>query len=249
MSPLPGRARRAALLRSFAIQGSFNFETLIGTGFAFTLTPLLRVVYRDDPAGLRRSLERHSALFNSHPYLATLAVGAVARLEADRVDPALIERFKAGLRASLGAIGDQLVWKAWRPAAAMLGVAMLLLGLPWWAAAAGFLAAHNALHLHLRRWGLRVGLASGLDVARAVREAPFPAWGRHAAQAGAVLGGIACAAAFRGVGDVRVAAVVALLALPLGLHLGGFTRRAVWAALSALWLAGLAYGVTTASFR
>src|SRR5690606_32454688 len=66
----------------FAIQGSWNYRTLIGTGFAFALLPLLRSRYRGDPARLRESLERHASLFNSHPYLAPVALGAVAQLEA-----------------------------------------------------------------------------------------------------------------------------------------------------------------------
>jgi mannose PTS system EIID component len=246
MSGIPPRARRAALLRSFAVQGSWNYETMLGTGFALMLAPLLRAVYRDDPAGLRRALERHSSLFNCHPYLAALAAGAVARLEADRVDPALIERFKSAMRASLGSLGDQLVWQSWRPACAVVGIALLLLGFPWWAAVAAFLVPYNALNFRIRGWGLETGITAGLDVARAVREAPIALWARRATQAGAIVGGVACAAAFRGVDDLPSTALVALVALPLGLWLGAATRRVVWAALSAAWVAGLAYSITTA---
>ena len=144
----------AVLLRSFAVQGSWNYETLIGTGFAFSLLPVLRKLYAGDEEALRAAIARHNSLFNSHPYLATIAMGAVARLEADGADPKTIDRFKIAMRGSLGSMGDQLVWCAWRPASALLGVLLLLAGATWWVAIAAFLVVYNAMHLGLRAWGL-----------------------------------------------------------------------------------------------
>jgi mannose PTS system EIID component len=242
----PARARWTAWLRSFSIQASFNFETLIGTGFAFMLHPLLRIVYVGRPAALDEALARHALLFNSHPYLATLAAGAVARLEADGVAPEVIERFKAALRGSLGAIGDQLVWRGWRPATALLGVAVLLLGAPGWLGVGVFLVAYNTMHLYLRGWGLRVGLDSGLGVARVLRDAPFAGWATASARAGAFLGGLAAVAALRGLplaGAVGAAAVVALVA---GYGLGANARRTAWTLLGVLWVGGLAYAALSA---
>src|SRR5690606_26959848 len=41
MTDLPAATRAAMLARSFAIQGSWNFRSLIGTGFCFVLLPAL----------------------------------------------------------------------------------------------------------------------------------------------------------------------------------------------------------------
>ena len=98
MTPLPRSVRRAMLLRSFAVQGSWNYQTLIGTGLAFVLAPALRHVYGADPGRLRDAVGRHAELFNAHPYLAGLAAGALARLEADGVPPETIGRFKNAIR-------------------------------------------------------------------------------------------------------------------------------------------------------
>jgi PTS system mannose-specific IID component len=241
MTPLPRAVRRAMLLRSFTVQGSWNYSTLIGTGMAFVLAPALRHVYADDPARLREALGRHAELFNAHPYLATVAAGAVARLEADGAPPETIARFKAAVRGSLGSIGDRLVWLTWRPACALLMVALLLAGTGWWIAVAAFLVAYNALHLWMRRWGLDAGLRDGVQVARALREAPFERLGERAADAGAALAGF-CAVLALGWGGVRVSwtyALVGALALAAGIALGPRVRWVAAVGLTALLVAGV----------
>jgi mannose PTS system EIID component len=165
---MPRRVRWAVLVRALAIQGSWNYETLVGTGFAFAILPALRRVYPDATA-LDGAIRRHEGPFNSHPYLAPLALGAVIRLEADREDPAVIDRFKAALRGSLGTLGDQLVWAGWRPICVLSALVLLLGGAPWYVAVVAFLALYNAGHLALMGWGLSVGLRDGKFVAERMR--------------------------------------------------------------------------------
>lgn len=243
MSVLPRRVRGEIILRSLSVQGSWNYETLIGTGFAYTLLPALRHIHAGDPEGLARAVARHGSVFNSHPYLATLAVGAVARLEADGADPAVVDRFKNALRGSLGSLGDRLVWMAWRPAAVLLGLVLLLAGAAWWVAVATFLAVYNALHLMLRVWGLRVGLENGIQVAGAMRSVPLQAIASRAADAGALLAGVAVALFLgAGAGDpVRIAAVAAGTAL--GLSLGMRARAVATVAVGATWMLALILGM------
>ncbi|HST61825.1 MAG TPA: PTS system mannose/fructose/sorbose family transporter subunit IID [Longimicrobium sp.] len=241
MTPLPRAVRRAMLLRSFAVQGSWNYQTLIGTGLAFVLAPALRQLYGADSEGLRKAVARHTELFNAHPYLATVAAGAVARLEADGAPPETIARFKAAVRGSLGSIGDRLVWLMWRPACALLMVALLLAGVSWWIAVAAFLVSYNALHLWMRTWGLRVGLRDGVGVGRALREAPFERLGERAADAGAVLSGFAAVLAL-GWGGVQVSwtyALVGAAALAAGIALGPRVRWVAALGLTALLVAGV----------
>lgn len=229
------------LLRSFAVQGSWNYQTLIGTGLAYVLAPALRHLYGDDPEALRSAVARHTDLFNAHPYLATVAAGAVARLEADGAPPETVARFKAAVRGSLGSIGDRLVWLMWRPACALLMVALVLAGVSWWIAVAAFLVPYNALHLWMRAWGLRVGLRDGVGVGRALREAPFERLGERAADAGAVLSGFAAVLAL-GWGGVQVSwtyALVGAAALAAGIALGPRVRWVAALGLTALLVAGV----------
>jgi PTS system mannose-specific IID component len=228
------------LLRSFAVQGSWNYRTLIGTGMAFVLAPALRHLHGADGPRLREATGRHAELFNAHPYLATLAAGAIARLEADGAPPELIGRFKAAVRGSLGSLGDRLVWLVWRPTTALLMVALLLAGLPWWLAVSAFVASYNALHLWLRVWGLRTGLREGLQVARALREAPFERIGERASDVGAFLSGFAAVLAVGSGGrngwDYFALGLVALVA---GVMLGPRVRMVAGIGLTALLIAGV----------
>jgi mannose/fructose/N-acetylgalactosamine-specific phosphotransferase system component IID len=240
VSELPRAVRRAMLLRSLAVQGSWNYQTLIGTGLAFVLVPALRHVHGDDPARMRAALARHAELFNAHPYLAALAAGALARLEADGVPPETVARFKNAIRGSLGSLGDRLVWLMWRPACALLMVALLLAGAGWWIAVLAFLVSYNALHLWLRTWGLRAGWRDGLQVARALREAPFERLGERAGDAGAVLAGFSAVLAL-GWGGERgwVYAAFGIAALAAGIALGPRIRWVAALALTALLVAGV----------
>ncbi len=168
MSGLPGRLVARMYLRLFAIQGSWNYETMIGGGLAFVLLPVLRHVH--EGGGADEAALRHARFFNAHPYLAGVAAGALARMEADGVPAETQERFKDALRGALGALGDQLVWAGWRPLCVLIALTAALLGAPWWLVLGGFLVLYNIGHLALRAWGLAVGLQEGPRVARRLRD-------------------------------------------------------------------------------
>jgi mannose PTS system EIID component len=187
VTPLPRSVVLRVFLRSFAIQGSWNYRTLQGSGFAYALMPALRYVHGGDAARLQDAVARHTSVFNAHPYLAGVALGAVARLEADGEDAALIDRFKSALRGSLGTLGDRVVWAGWRPACVLLGLFVLLATQSAAAAITVFLLVYNAAHLSLRWWGLRVGLEHGRNVAEALRGAPLLRWHSGVLAAAALL--------------------------------------------------------------
>lgn len=190
MTPLPAHVVWSVFLRSFAIQGSWNYRTLQGSGFAFALMPALRYVHGADTERLQEAVVRHTGLFNAHPYLAGVALGAVARMEADGEDPAIIERFKAALRGSLGALGDRVIWAGWRPACVLLALGVLLATYSATAAVAIFLVVYNAGHLALRWWALRLGLEQGRRVGEALRQSPLERWHDIVLRAAALLLGV-----------------------------------------------------------
>lgn len=159
----------SAFLRSFAVQGSWNYRSVLGSGFAFSLIPFLR---RHDLSSdeLEATLRRHLEPFNSHPYLVGVALGAVARMEERREAPEVIRKFKEAIRGSLGSLGDSLVWGAWRPTTLLLGLLIAWAGAPPWISVTVFLIAYNAGHVALRYWSLHLGLAEGREVGRSLGE-------------------------------------------------------------------------------
>jgi PTS system mannose-specific IID component len=174
MSALSRRAITSTFLRSFLVQGSWNYHTMLGTGFAFAMLPGLRRIFDDDAKALDASVRRHLDHFNAHPYLANLALGAALRLEADGTGDQIVRRFKVAVRGPLGGLGDSLVWAAWLPTVSMAALALWWFGQPAWVIVAFFLVVYNVGHLTLRIWGFRSGLRDGRDVARTLSEARLP---------------------------------------------------------------------------
>ena len=189
---LPTALRLSMLLRCLAIQGSWNYEILVGNGMGFCVEPALRQL-PGGPEGqpYKDALARQSVYFNAHPYLASLAVGALARAELEQVPATRIERFRTALCGPLGSLGDRLVWAAWLPACSL--VALLLFGFGWspLGVVAGFLLLYNIGHLGLRDWGLRAGWQHGLRVATAMGHPVLQHGPRYIGRVSAVLGGLA----------------------------------------------------------
>lgn len=195
---VPFRCAAAMWFRLFAVQGSWNYETLMGTGIGFSIEPALRQL----PNGLRSpryraALARHSRYFNAHPYLAGVAVGALARAELDGVDPERIERFRTALAGPLGSVGDRLVWASWLPLCSLVALTVYGLGGSPLAVIATFLLLFNIGHVALRVWSLNLGLDRGIAVASGLG---IPMFRRGPAVIGSI------------------AAVAAGIALPLVLH-------------------------------
>lgn len=172
MKPLRADFARS-FLRTFLVQGSWNFANYQAGGLAYALLPLLRRIHSGDPVGLRESLRRHLEPFNAHPYLAPLAVGALARLEHDGATEEKVRRAREALGSTLGAFGDRLVWSGWRPLCLLSGVLAYALGAGPWAAVLGALVAYNAGVVGLRAWSFRRGWREGPGAVSALSAGPL----------------------------------------------------------------------------
>lgn len=242
------RVSLAVLVRALGVQGSWNYETLSGTGFAFVILPALRRIHERDDQALDEAVRRHEGPFNSHPYLAPLAIGAVIRMEEEGEDPEVIERFKAALRGSLGTLGDQLVWAGWRPVCLLGALTLLLVGAPWWAVLLAFLIIYNIGHIGLMYWGLSVGLTEGRGVAHRLRGSVQSTQPRLMA-VGAFLAGIVMVlVAVKGVPGLPLEpdwrwTAAAAVGVVLGARWGERVRAPAVAGTVALALAGLLAGV------
>jgi PTS system mannose-specific IID component len=178
--------------RLLAIQGSWNYETLLGNGIGFCVEPALRFL----PGGVKgkefkAALTRESAYFNAHPYLAAVAVGSLARVELSGVAPERIERFRTALCGPLGSVGDRLVWAGWLPFCSLVALLLFGIGVHPGYIVLTFLVLYNAGHLALRVWGLHVGWNRGLQVASALANPVLRQGPAHVARAAAAVAGVA----------------------------------------------------------
>jgi mannose PTS system EIID component len=207
-TPLPFRVKLAMFVRMLAVQGSWNYETLLGTGIGFVMEPGLRYL----PGGVdgpqyRAALARESRYFNAHPYLTGIAVGALTRAELEGVDPARIERFRSALASPLGSVGDRLVWASWLPFCSVVALGVFGAGGSALAVVGTFLLLYNAGHLSLRAWGLHIGLSRGLNVASSLGNPVLRQGPQYIGNAAALVAGIALPVALeRVVGPGRVLA-------------------------------------------
>jgi mannose/fructose/N-acetylgalactosamine-specific phosphotransferase system component IID len=166
-----------ALLRLFAVQGSYNYERMLGLGVGVAEEPLLRDL---GDTKYRPAVARGAHFFNAHPYLVGLAVGAAARAEHDGAPPEQIERLREALCGPLGSLGDRLVWAGGLPLLSGLTLAAIALG-GGWIAVGVFLLLYNIGHVGLRWWALKAGWTHGTRVSVALHHPALQ-------KAGSVLG-------------------------------------------------------------
>ncbi len=159
---------------------------MMALGFLWVVLPLTRHIYSDweEKAAF---LKRHVSSFNSNPYLANYAVGAVARLEQERMSAEKIVELKESLMGPLGALGDSLIWVRLRPALGILGIILALkygvLG------SIVFFLSYNIFQLYLRYLALRKGYSLGFGVVDHLTGKTYPRLVRLFGIAGAILFG------------------------------------------------------------
>ncbi len=156
------------LLRSFYIQSSWNPERLLALGFCFCLVPIARRLMNSKTERID-FLQRHLEFFNSHPYMATYALGAVANIEEQAIvkrwgDKRPIKILKDRIIGPLGAIGDTLFWQMIRPALGLLTISLLWIFGAW--ATVFYLVAYNFAHFYVQFKGLFDSYTKGFDVVR-----------------------------------------------------------------------------------
>ena len=129
---LSKKDRLAVAWRSTFIQGSWNYERMQNGGFAFSMIPAIKKLYKskeDRSAALKRHLE----FFNTHPYIASPIIGVTLALEEERangapVDDVAIQGVKVGMMGPLAGVGDPVFWFTVRPMLGALGASLALGG-------------------------------------------------------------------------------------------------------------------------
>ena len=204
-----------ALLRLLAVQGTWNYERMLGVGMGYAAEPLLEDLKTVDPVRHSEAVVRSTEFFNCHPNLAGLALGAVVRAEYDALPGTQIARLRTALCSPLGALGDQLFWAGLVPALSGAALVGVVLGAGMWAVL-GLLVCYNLVRLGTAVWSLRTGLDTGMRVGGAIGSSWVPRWIPRAGNAAGFAVGAAIALVpawyLHGLGPAGIAGTLAVTA-------------------------------------
>jgi fructoselysine/glucoselysine PTS system EIID component len=154
---------RSIFFRSLALEANFNFETCQNTGFAFSMIPILKKIYKTKES-ISLALKRHLQFFNTSPFGSTLILGITAAMEEQNsrskdFDSESINTVKLGLMGPLAGVFDSLFWGTLKVIAAGVGTSLALNG-----NIAGpilFILIFNVPHLVLRYHLTFIGYTQG----------------------------------------------------------------------------------------
>ncbi|EOH89321.1 PTS mannose family transporter subunit IID [Enterococcus villorum] len=129
---LSKKDRLAVAWRSTFIQGSWNYERMQNGGWAFSMIPAIKKLYKTKEERTA-ALKRHLEFFNTHPYIASPILGVTLALEEERangapVDDVAIQGVKVGMMGPLAGVGDPVFWFTVRPMLGALGASLALGG-------------------------------------------------------------------------------------------------------------------------
>ncbi|SET16513.1 PTS system, mannose-specific IID component [Salinibacillus kushneri] len=129
---LTKRDRISIWWRSTFIQGSWNYERMQNGGWAFSMIPAIKRLYKtkEDRSA---ALQRHLEFFNTHPYVASPVLGVTLALEEERangapVDNTAIQGVKVGMMGPLAGIGDPMFWFTLKPILGALAASLAMSG-------------------------------------------------------------------------------------------------------------------------
>jgi len=129
---LTKKDRISVWLRSTFLQGSWNYERMQNGGWAYTLIPALKKLYKtkEDRSA---ALVRHMEFFNTHPYVAAPILGVTLALEEERangapIDDVTIQGVKVGMMGPLAGIGDPVFWFTVKPIIGALAASLAMSG-------------------------------------------------------------------------------------------------------------------------
>lgn len=129
---LSKKDRMAVCWRSTFLQGSWNYERMQNGGWAFSIIPAIKKLYKTEEER-SAALKRHLEFFNTHPYVASPVIGVTLALEEERangaeVDDAAIQGVKVGMMGPLAGVGDPVFWFTVRPILGALGASLAMTG-------------------------------------------------------------------------------------------------------------------------
>lgn len=120
--------------RHYQLLGCFNYERQMSTGYAWTMMPALRELYKDDPVEMKKAVKRHLEFFNCATTPSPFIVGITCAMEEqnasnpEEYDASSITSVKAALMGPLAGIGDSFFWGTFRVVGAGVGAPLAVAG-------------------------------------------------------------------------------------------------------------------------
>lgn len=153
----------------FFHQSAHNYERMMGTGFAHSLSGALEKLYQDDSQGLKKALKRNLSFFNTEPQLGSIIPGITLALEEacandENFDEDIISSTKNALMGPLAGIGDSILVGTLNPILLSIGIGLSADG-----SATGpivFLASWLLIVVTLKYWLFVKGYLLGLDAVK-----------------------------------------------------------------------------------
>ncbi|TLQ50053.1 PTS system mannose/fructose/sorbose family transporter subunit IID [Lacticaseibacillus casei] len=94
------------------LQLGWNYEKMQGLGYAYSVMPALKRLYKDDPAKMKQALNMEMSFFNTTPQMAHLIVGADVALQdqlgMNDENEKAIAGLKTGLMGPFAGVGDTI---------------------------------------------------------------------------------------------------------------------------------------------
>ena len=155
--------------RSLFINAAWNYKKMQNIGFVYALSPLAGPFAEKG----QRLLTRHTDTFSTHPYMASLIIGSIAKLEANNEQecPEAL-RQKQALMGPFAAMGDPFFWGTLRPTAGIIAVIMALSG--YSCAPILFFMLYNAVHFWIRGNGFIEASRDGAGALEFLRRIRLP---------------------------------------------------------------------------
>ncbi|MDR0355997.1 MAG: PTS system mannose/fructose/sorbose family transporter subunit IID [Deltaproteobacteria bacterium] len=141
-------------------------KTQQGLGLLLVVEPALTKLHGHDPKALNEARKRFSAFFNTNPVIGGLVVGAILRMEeeriADSVSPQDNEGVVRALASVMAGVGDNIFWKSWLPICCLFAIyCRLVTGALWPPVVIPALFGGTAWFV--RFWGIYKGYSLGIN--------------------------------------------------------------------------------------
>ena len=133
------KPQKRTLFRWFLNGGaSLNYERMMGLAYTYSMLPELKDIYKDDPEGLKKSVQTHLQYYNCSPYMNPYVMGVNIGIEEQQKTESLeaVAALKTGLMGPLSGVGDSVFvvipWTIFGAIAANMALQGSFLGILLW---------------------------------------------------------------------------------------------------------------------
>lgn len=121
--------------RHYQLLGCFNYERQMSTGYAWTMLPAIRELYKDDPEEMKAAVKRHLEFYNCATTPSPFIIGISCAMEEQNAsaepgeyDVSSITAVKAALMGPLAGIGDSFFWGTFKVIGTGIGAPLAVAG-------------------------------------------------------------------------------------------------------------------------